>query len=382
MKRINDSARARGDGLRIGVDARLMGDRLTGIAHYVSELSRELAELLPGAEFFLYAPWSIRMPVASPRWHAKIDPWSKTFEKGRAFWMTKHAWMLIRTRAMCLRDGINVFWATDAPFIPYLPKNVRIVAMVYDVRYRVAPETQRKSTLYVRRLMEKRHARADALIAISQGTADKLNQFLGYRAAAIVRPAASAAFYRRDENQIAQVLLRYGIHVPYLLSIANADATPHKNTHLLINVFRELTREGPLKKHSLVLGGWKSEQLLENFRCESGEQDLNVVALGYVEGADLPALYSGADVFVFPSLYEGFGMPVLEARACQTRIVTTDATELREPGGSRAIYITPDAEGIRKGILAALAAERPSKPDLLWTWKSSAKILVEAFDPQ
>jgi glycosyltransferase involved in cell wall biosynthesis len=289
--------------------------------------------------------------------------------------------MLIRTRALCLRDGINVFWATDAPFIPYLPKNVRIVAMVYDVRYRVVPKTQRKATLYLRQLLEKRHARADSLVAISQGTADKLSQFLGYEAAAIVRPAASAEFYRRDDGEVAQVLKRYGIQSPYLLSIANADATPHKNTGLLINVFRELTREGRLKRHTLVLGGRKSKELLDNSRRESGGEDLNVIAFGYVEGADLPALYSGADVFVFPSLYEGFGIPVLEARACQTRIVTTDAVEFREAGGNRAIYITPDAEGIRKGILAALAAESPSKPDRLWTWESSAKILADTLDP-
>ena len=382
MNRICNSAGTRGAGLRIGVDARLLGDRPTGIGHYVSELSKELAKLLPGAEFFLYAPWSIQMPVASPRWHAKIDPWSKAFEYARNLWMTKHVWMLMRTRALCLRDRINVFWATDAPFIPYLPKDVRVVATVHDVRYRVAPKTQRKATLYMRRLMENRHSRADALIANSRGTADKLNQFLGHKAAAIVRPAVSAEFYRRDETEIARVLRHYGIHLPYLLSIANAEATPHKNTGLLISVFRELTRDGPLKRHTLVLGGWKSEQLLDKVRCQSREKDLNVVALGYIGGADLPALYSGADVFVFPSLYEGFGMPVLEARACQTKIVTTDAIELREPGGSGAIYVTPDAEGIRKGILAALAAERPSKADLLWTWESSAKVLADALDPQ
>jgi glycosyltransferase involved in cell wall biosynthesis len=372
----------RGAGLKIGMDARLMGDRPSGIGHYISELSRALVELLPGAEFFLYAPWPIHMPVASPRWRARIDPWSKAFERARGLWMTKHAWMLLRTRTLCLRDGINVFWATDAPFIPYLPKSVRVVATVYDVRYRLAPETQRKSTLYVRRLLEKRHTRADALTVISQGTADKLCQYLGYKAAAVVRPAVSAEFYRRDEDEIARVLERYRIQTPYLLSIANADATPHKNTGLLIKVFRDLTREGRLQKYSLVLGGLKSEQLLDTFRREFGEEILKVVALGYVDGADLPALYSGADAFAFPSLYEGFGIPVLEARACQTRIVTTDSAELREAGGNRAVYTTPDAAGIRAGIIAALAAERPSEPERLWTWKSSAEILTDALDPR
>jgi glycosyltransferase involved in cell wall biosynthesis len=83
-----------------------------------------------------------------------------------------------------------------------------------------------------------------------------------------------------------------------------------------------------------------------------------------------------------PSLDEGFGMPVLEARACQTKIVTSDLPELHEAGGDQPIYIRPDSQGIRAGIMAALAAEAPSKPDRLWTWQSSAKVLADALDPQ
>ena len=75
-------------------------------------------------------------------------------------------------------------------------------------------------------------------------------------------------------------------------------------------------------------------------------------------------------------------MPVLEARACQTKIVTTDAPELREAGGERAIYIQPNVEGIRNGIVAALSAKRLTAPETLWTWKSSAQILADVIDPR
>jgi glycosyltransferase involved in cell wall biosynthesis len=369
-----------GVGLRIGMDARLF-DEITGIGRYVGELGKELACLLPEAEFFLYSPWPIPMPVQSPKWHARIDPWSRYFKLARGFWMTKHAWMLLRVRSLCLRDRINVFWATDAPFIPRLPRIVRIVAMVHDVRYRVAPKTHRTVTFHMRCLLEKRHARAHALIANSQGTRDKLWQYLGYEAVAIVRPAASRQFYRREEFEIDEVLRRYGVRRPYMLSIANADATPHKNTGVLISVFCDLKREGRLKEFTLVLVGRKSEKLLSGCRGAVGNDDLGVFALGFVPDDDLPALYSGADLFLFPSLYEGFGLPVLEARACQTRIVTTDSPELREAGGNRAIYITPDTTGIRSGILTALSAPRTSEPDQLWTWRSGAEILAQVLDP-
>src|SRR4051812_29263068 len=137
--------------LRIGIDARLMGDDATGIGHYVSEVCKQLDVLLKDADFFLYAPWPIHIPVESHRWHARIDPWSLLFKRLRGIWASKHAWMLLRMRALCLRDNINVFWATEAPFIPHFPGDVRVVALVYDLRYRVAPETQRRVTLYTRR---------------------------------------------------------------------------------------------------------------------------------------------------------------------------------------------------------------------------------------
>jgi glycosyltransferase involved in cell wall biosynthesis len=371
----------RGAGLRIGIDARLLGDSATGIGRYVSELGKQLDLLLPRAEFFLYAPWPISPPVDSPRWYIRIDPWGKIFERFRNLWVSKHAWMLLRTRALCLRDHINVFWATEAPFIPHLPETVRVVALVHDFRYRVAPETQRRATLYMRRILERRHERVDFLITNSQGTADRLYQMLKRQPAGIARPAAGSEFYRREEAEVKSVLHRYGIQRPYLFSLANAAATPHKNVRLLIRVFGDLRRGGYLHNYSLVLGGPSSDRLLSEFRRDYSEQCTDVVALGYIDADDLPAMYSGADALVFPSIYEGFGMPVLEARACQTKIVTTDLPELREAGGDRAIYIRPDAKGIRQGILAALAAQPPAGADTLWTWRDSARVLADAIDP-
>jgi glycosyltransferase involved in cell wall biosynthesis len=80
-----------------------------------------------------------------------------------------------------------------------------------------------------------------------------------------------------------------------------------------------------------------------------------VVLAGYVPDELMPFLYAGADALVFPSLYEGFGMPVLEARTCGARVVTTDIPELREAGDEYVIYIKPTLEGIKAGILQAIA---------------------------
>jgi glycosyltransferase involved in cell wall biosynthesis len=372
------SREPRGTGLRIGLDARLLGDHLTGIGYYVSELCKAVDHILPGAEFFLYAPWAIKAPVESPRWHVRIDPWRAAFEHLRGSWMTKHAWMPLRAGQLAVRDRVNVFWATDSPFIPRLPSGIRVVATVHDFRHRMTPDKMRRAALYGRIVLERRLWRVDAFIANSSGTAQKLRRFLGHGVVGIARPAVSQHFLRRGEIEVAQTLAKYGIRRPYLLTLSSVD--PHKNIKLLAETFLAMRAEGITLSHMLVLVGKKSDQLLETLDRTGRTQVVGIKALGYVPEEDLPALYSGADVFILPSLDEGFGMPVLEARACQTRIVTSDLTELHEAGGDRPVYIRPDAKGIRDGILAALAAEPPSKPDHLWTWESSARVLADAFD--
>ena len=92
----------------------------------------------------------------------------------------------------------------------------------------------------------------------------------------------------------------------------------------------------------------------------------------------MPFLYAGADALVFPSLYEGFGMPVLEARACGARVVTTDIPELREAGDEYVIYVQPTLEGVKAGILRAIDSPNPP-PAVGRSWKDSAHILMRAL---
>jgi glycosyltransferase involved in cell wall biosynthesis len=99
---------------------------------------------------------------------------------------------------------------------------------------------------------------------------------------------------------------------------------------------------------------------------------------GYVPDEMMPILYAGADALVFPSLYEGFGMPVLEARACGARVVTTDLPELREAGDEYVIYVEPTLEGVKTGILQAIGSPKPP-PAVGRTWKEPARILARAL---
>jgi glycosyltransferase involved in cell wall biosynthesis len=170
----------------------------------------------------------------------------------------------------------------------------------------------------------------------------------------------------------------YGISQPYLLNIAVWE--PRKNLELLVRTFINMKKNGWLPKHKLVLigkKGWKSNRTVSLVSDSIGE---HIIAPGYVPDQHLPALYVGADAFIFPSLYEGFGMPVLEARACGTRIVATDIPELREAGGKDPVYVEPTEEGIREGILEALKKAKPDPTQLIRrTWEQGGMTLAKAL---
>jgi glycosyltransferase involved in cell wall biosynthesis len=205
-----------------------------------------------------------------------------------------------------------------------------------------------------------------------------LRRHLGRVAEGVVVPGIGHEFRPAAREVVESCRKRYGLEAPYLLSVAAWE--PRKNLALLTESFLDLKLQGHLPGHRLVLAGQEARRGMDDLRSllrRDGGRD--VVSLGYVPDADLPALYSGADALVLASSYEGFGMPVMEARACGTRVVATDIPELHEAGGDEATYVQPTRAGIREGILAALAGARPGSRSVLPTWDRGAGILARTL---
>ena len=356
--------------VRIGIDARRLGPQPKGIGRYVWELCQGLDQVLPAAEFFLYAPKPLHLPVISRRWSIRVDD----SPLGRR--LPNTLWLVARAGLMSRRDRLDAFWAGTG-LLPLVGLDSRAVLTVHDVVERVAPQTMDRHALWASRLFFQRSlARADAIVTNSAGTAERLKTNYGYPVAAVVRPGISEVFRPRSAKHTLAVLARYRVNQPYLLSVSTWE--PRKGLEQLIHAFLRMKSEGLIPHHKLVLvgeRGWKDSTIVELARKSEA-----VVSLGFVEDASLAALYSGAEAFVYPSRYEGFGMPVLEARACGARVVTTELPELREAGGEDAIYISPTEEGIRAGIALAVAgrAVRPINWGD-WNWAGSASILAQVL---
>ncbi|MEW6752183.1 MAG: glycosyltransferase family 1 protein [Candidatus Latescibacterota bacterium] len=359
--------------LRVGVDGRPFRGRRAGIGRYAFELCQRLETHLPQATFFVYSATPVELPAASTRWALRTDPWHWARR------LPPILWLRLCAGRLCRQDRLDVFWGA-ATFLPRGLRGVRTVSTVYDLNHEVVPQTMGRAHLWAhRRFYGADVARADRILAISRGTARRLLQVLGRQADAVVYPAVGRPFAPQAADRVQHCLAAYRIAYRYLLAVATWE--PRKNLEVLISAFLQMSGAGELPGYRLVLvggRGWKDRRLADLVGARGSEA---IVPLGYVPDEHLPALYAGAEAFVFPSLYEGFGMPVLEARACGTRLVVSDIPELREAGGADALYVAPTAAGIQDGIRAALQQPRPAPFPfgLAPSWDDGARVLAAAL---
>lgn len=357
--------------MNIGIDGSTLGGNRAGVGRYVFELCRALDRQLPHAEFFVYSHVPVEMPVDSPRWHSRVETttWAPKLKN--------ILWLKTRAPALCRGDDLDAFWACGT-FLPRLPSKVRSVVTVYDMNSWLAKDTM-KWTAYVahKLFIERDIKRADTVVSISQGTAKRLQEIVGRQSNGVVLPAVSESFRRPSADVVSATLTRLGIDGPYFLAVGTLE--PRKNLAMLIEAFTALKRAGQLPAHQLVLVGGKGWRDVGLRSLVEACEGLGVNPLGFVDDADLPSLFAGSEAFVFPSIYEGFGMPVLEARACAARVIASDIPEIREAGGSGPIYIAPLAGPLREALLQVCAdsALGATNANSLPSWDVSAAALAE-----
>jgi glycosyltransferase involved in cell wall biosynthesis len=209
-------------------------------------------------------------------------------------------------------------------------------------------------------LAEKAIRNCDRIIAISKSTGDDLAEFLGVAPDRIklVYPGIFEEYRIQDQRGAAEeISLRYGVEPRYMAAVGTVE--PRKNLSLLVRVLQLLKRNGRLDCPLLIAGtnGWKNSHLFEEVR-ESGLTEQEIRFLGYIPSEDLPRFYGGAQVFLFPSLYEGFGIPPLEAMACGTPVIASNARPMGEVLGDAAILEPPwSVERFAEAISRVLADE-------------------------
>ena len=242
---------------------------------------------------------------------------------------------------------VDIFHSSDWLQPPIRSSKTKKITTVHDIVVNLFPSSVHPRILanQERRLKQVKKE-ADLIIADSYSTKEDIIKFLQIPKEKIfvVHLAASNKFKPEQDDRIEEVLQKYKIKKPYILSVATQE--PRKNIQKLVDVFGSISQNPKYKsaQPQLVLAG--------KFGWGEGLRSAdNVIWTDYVPDEDLIALYSGCRVFVYPSLYEGFGLPVLEAMACGAPVVTSKNSSMAEIAKDTAILVDPRSEGqLKKAI--------------------------------
>jgi glycosyltransferase involved in cell wall biosynthesis len=355
--------------MRLGIDAKALHGVRTGIGNWTFFLLRELPRFLPGLQVIGYlASGSI------PIWPASLeDPLIRSNRryplKPGYFWLKLHA------ARMVIEDDLDVFWAPRTLYPAGLAGIVPVVSVIYDLNSALHPGTMPIANLLAHKLWFRGDLlAATRIVSVSWGTSRRLKDWLGREADAIVPPGVDPCFCPQADEVVVSLRQRYGLERPYLLFVGTLE--PRKNLEQLLAAHRRLNSALREPMTLVLVGqrGWRNSSLAR--RLDVGLP--HVKELGFVPNEDLPGLYSGAEVFVMPSLYEGYGIPAAEAIACGTHVVATDIPELREAAGPEAIYVEPTVESIFDGVRVAMKRPQPI-PKQSKTWQDSAAVLAGAL---
>lgn len=332
--------------MRIGVDARLLSIPLTGIGRYTAELSRAL--LAQGDEYFLYMP---SPPVVGGWDGPNVQVRSGRF-RGRA---GKMLWSQTALPYSATRDSVDVFWGATHRLPRYLPQRIARVVTIHDLVWKYAGETMRPLSRWMEeRLMPEAVRLADRIMADSQSTADGIEaEFPEARGKVRVVYLGATPMPTPDSRESLRSL---GIDRPYFLFVGTLE--PRKNLRRLLGAFARVPEEFR-KQNQLVIAGGKGwggvdvQSLLAGLGLER-----DVVVMGYVNDGQLAALYACARFLAMPSLYEGFGLPIIEAMTCGVPVLTSNTSSLPEVAGDAGILVDPLSEDdIAEGISRLLADE-------------------------
>lgn len=370
--------------MRISVDAfPLSLESNSGIPNYVRSLLSHILEVDILNNYFLYSKRPVLFQDALNLIYR--------FKDGATVESTSYGntlWLFTKCVELMQKDKIDIFWGTRHMLPPYLPKGIKKVLTVYDLVWYYYPETMDRYNLLIAKLLFKRSIKkADHIITISKATAKALQEVLHVPSnkITIAYPAADG-FSRLDKIASAEYIARkYNVSRNYALTVSTVE--PRKNLSILMKAFAGLKSSG---LQLLVAGasGWKTTQIYSEY-AKLGFSEREVKFLGYIPDEDMNRLYSGACLFVFPSVYEGFGIPPLEAMASGTPVVLSNSSSLPEVGGDAAIFVDPYDVSGWQDIILKVSLDRLLQADMIekgieqagrFSWKCAAQQTLEVFE--
>ncbi|MBU2025312.1 MAG: glycosyltransferase family 1 protein [Patescibacteria group bacterium] len=391
--------------MKIGINASFTRKPYTGIAQYTFQLLEAMFSLPQAREhqFFLYFEDEKSAPSITNHKPARvtniIERIVKTPFYKRDDLVRKTAWEKINLPAAAKKDSLHVFFtpynsATSFPMIKHVITLHDVIWKVYEKDYL----NNFRKNIYSRQTFDA-IKKAAHLITVSEYSKKEIIKYLNIDPSfiTVIKNGAADCFYPvSDQRKIQTKLEQLNINSPYLFYIGGFEK--RKNLDFLLKAFKKMTENyaNVLGSRKLVIAGeiWPNKDpLVTDVQAVVGDLGLKdkVILTGAVSNNDLVTLYNGADLFVFPSLYEGFGLPVLEAMACGCPVLASNRTAIPEIGQDAIEYFNPDREDeliqqlnrlLSDPVITAELSQKGRIRAKSFSWPRAAKKTLEILTSQ
>jgi glycosyltransferase involved in cell wall biosynthesis len=367
--------------MRIAIDAIPLAAAKTGVGHYTDALAEGLARTHPDHQYDLVSPFEFEFdyngdkPKNLNRQHIPVR---SIFRK----------WWLLGLPSLLRIYKVDVFHGTNYCVPVFAP--CPTVVTIHDLSLLTQSHTHEAANVKRgKRNMPIMARWARMIIAPSEWTRREVIEKLRVSSekVRVIYEAAREGMSPLPPQLCQGVLDKYRIQSPYLLYVGTIE--PRKNLLTLIRAYDDLLRTTTLRPQLVLAGGrgWLCDEVYKLVEDLKLQDQVNFT--GYVEDADLPALYSAAEAFLYPSLYEGFGLPPLEAMACGAPVITSDASSLPEVVGKAGLTHAPtDTRALTAAIAKLLGDEtmrehfkrEGSKQAAKFSWERAARETQAVYD--
>ena len=375
--------------MRIGISG-YVGNRLTGIGRVLISVLQELAQQNPDSVYIIFRNYDF-LDYDCLRIYPNIEivdvPYTKESGLKNILW---HQW----TFQKLLKQ-----YKCDLAYIPnftlLLWKVVPTVVSIHDlIEYNVPDKFSKLRMFYRKRICDPLMAkRSDHILTVSQSSYNDIVKYLGVDPSKItltLNATDKSLFKKYSQEEVELVIKGYELeYKKYLLFVGTIDY-PGKNIKTVIEAFLTLRAKGALEGHKLVIigkDGYNSNVIYDIVRKSPFQAD--VIFTGYIKDADLPKFYAGAELMLYLSLFEGFGLPVLEAMSCSTPVICPNTSCFPEIVKGLDVTVPPtDVEAVVEKIMKILNDDEYRKyltdkcyeKSLSYSWHDSAKVYQEAFE--
>lgn len=317
--------------MRIGIDCQSISNTSSGLGKYTRSLIDALKQIDSKNEYVLF--------------NRKQDAGERTYD--RLFWENG----ILPTKAFFSKLDIL---HTPAFSVPFIKGPWTSVVTIHDlIPIKFPGHLSRISRWYWKEWLPYVNSRTDFIIVDSQATKKDVVELLGVNPENIyvIYLAADEYFKRlREKSEIAKTLNKFSLNAPYLLYVGNVE--PRKNLIRTICAYTNLRKNKKVELDLVIVGSrkWKFTEFDEKINQNPFRDNIKI--LNFVSDDDLACLYWATELFVYPSIYEGFGLPIVEAMTCQAPVLTSNCSSMPEVGGDAAYYVDPwKQDEIEAGIL-------------------------------